>query len=82
MIKNEQFLSLIKRILITIIIFLGTTFTPLFILRFFGQLGITIFRIARPEMFQLLGVNTAYYCAKLNMINPTGEHAFQEVASF
>ena len=33
-------------------------------------------------MFQLLGVNTAYYCAKLNMINPTGEHAFQEVASF
>ena len=30
-------------------------------------------------MFELLGNHTAYYMANINMINPTGEEAFQKL---
>jgi len=69
----------IQRLLITFIIFIGTIFTPLVILRMFGKFGVLIFKIARPEMFELLGNHTAYYMANINMVNPTGEEAFQKL---
>lgn len=69
----------IQRVFITIIIFLGTIFTPLIFLRLFGKFGVLMFKIARPEMFELLGNNAAYYMANINMIKPTGEEAFTKL---
>ena len=69
----------IQRILITIMLFIGTLFTPFVILRLFGSFGVKFMKIARPEMVDLLGNNVLDFLAAENMVKPTGEYGFMKL---